>query len=83
MQGDGRPGQVHETKGTESDTEGFAGDGVNLRSVGRALFEQKTGFVKPRHEEAVHNEARSVSANDDHFSEHFAILNDLVNGFLA
>ena len=83
MQRDGRPGQVHETKGTESDPEGFAGDGVNLRSVGRALFEQKTGFVKPRHEEAVHNEARSVSANDDHFSEHFAILNDLVNGFLA
>ena len=83
MQGDRWPGQVHQTKGTQTDAEGFAGDGVDLCSIGSALFEQETGFVEPRHEKAIHDESRSVGADDDDFSEHFAVLNDLVDRFLA
>ena len=83
MQGDGRPCQVHQTKGPQTDAEGFAGDGVDLRRVGCAFLEQKTGFVQPRHKEAVDDETGAVGADDDDFSEHFAVLNDLLNRFLT
>ena len=83
MERNGWAGQVHQTEGAETDAEGLAGDGVDLGGVRSAFLEQQAGFVQPRDEEAVHDKSGSVCAHDDHLTEHLAVLNDLVDGFLA
>ena len=83
VKGDGRTGEVHQAKRPEADTERFAGDGVDLCCIGSAFFEQQAGLVQPGNKESVDDEPGPVSANDDHLAEHFAVLNDLVDGFLA
>ena len=83
MKRDGWPGEVHQPERPQTDSERLAGNGVDLSSVGHALFEEQTGLVEPRHKEAVHDEAWTIGTHDDHFSEHLAILDDLVDGLLA
>ena len=83
VEGNGWTGQVHETKRTEPDAERLAGDGVDLCCIGGTFLEQQAGFVQPWNKEAVHNKPGSVSANDDHFPQHLAVLDDLVHGLLA
>ena len=54
-----------------------------MGSVGDALLQEQAGLVEPRDKETVHHKAGTVSANDHHFPEHLAVLDDLVNGFLT
>ena len=83
VEGNGGPGQVHQTKGAETDSEGLAGDGVDLGSVCSTFFEQQAGLVQPWNEEAIDNKPWSVSAHDDDLTQHLAVLDDLVNRLLT
>ena len=54
-----------------------------MRCVGDALFEQKTRLVKPWDKETVDDKSWPVCANDHDLTQHFAVLNHLLNRGLA
>ena len=83
MEGDRRAGEVHQTERPQSNSERLARNGVNLSGVSNPLFKEQTGFIEPRHKEAVHNKTRAIGTHNDHFSKHLAILNHFVDGFLT
>ncbi len=83
MQSDGRAGEVHQTERSQPNAEGFARNGIDLGRICSPLFKQQAGFVEPRNEEAVYDKAGAVSANDDDFAQHFAVLHHLIDGGLT